>query len=98
MKDDVDIKGKVKIFKVLGNERRLQILKLLLKNKELSVSEIAQNINLSFKSTSKHLQRLETVGFIKRNQHSFWGYYKVNPKFSNKFLEKTMIFLNKNVF
>jgi len=85
---------KVKVFKSLGNGRRLQILNLLFKNKELPVSEIAGHIGLSFKSTSKHLQKLETAGFIKRNQRSFWGYYKINPNPKNKLL-KTLLDLLK---
>lgn len=86
---------KAKFFKALGNTRRLQILNILFKNKEMPVTDIAEHIDLSLKSTSKHLQKLEIAGFIKRKQRSFWGYYKIisNPK--NKFL-KTLLDLLKN--
>jgi len=44
-----------KVLKALANRRRLAILVFLKKNREGSVSRIAGAINLSFKSTSRHL-------------------------------------------
>ncbi len=44
-----------KQLKALANRRRLAILKYLKSKREASVGDIAEEINLSFKSTSKHL-------------------------------------------
>jgi ArsR family transcriptional regulator len=62
----------VKILKALANEKRLEILKLLEKNPGQSVVEIAEEINLHFKSTSKHLQRLSEAGLVKSNRDGVW--------------------------
>ena len=65
------------ILKAAANTRRLEIICLLLKNKELPVSDIADKIRLSLKSTSKHLQKLEQAGFVERKQRSLWGFYQI---------------------
>lgn len=65
------------IFKALANERRLRILKLLLAERELTVSEISERINLSYKSTSKHLIQLERAGFLKNRMVSLNVYYSI---------------------
>ena len=53
-----------KVLKALANERRLKILKILKKNSELSVGEVAEEIGLSFRSTSRHLNLLYRAGIL----------------------------------
>lgn len=71
------IKELEKLFKVLGNKRRLQIVRLLLKKDELTVSDIASDIRLSFKATSKHLLQLFQVDILEKGQRSKNVYYKI---------------------
>jgi len=67
-------------FKALANHRRLAIIRLLSKNKELSVADIAGRIKLSFTSTSKHLQILHRLDILDRRQESLVVYYRLaNP-------------------
>ena len=74
------MKNLEKIFKALANRRRLSIIKLLAKNKELPVAEIAERINLSFTSTSKHLRILHQLDILDRRQESLVVYYRLaNP-------------------
>lgn len=69
-----------KIFKALANRRRLAIIRLLSKNKEMSVADIAAKINLSFTSASKHLQILHQLDILDRRQESLVVYYRLaNP-------------------
>ncbi len=72
------MKELTKVFKVLANERRLKILKTLLEENELSVTEISERISLSYKSTSKHLVLLERAGFLKDRMVSLNSYYSIN--------------------
>ncbi len=67
-----------KLFRVLGNKRRIQIIKLLLKKGELSVSEIADKINLSLKATSRHLMQLFHIDVLKKDQRSKNVYYGIS--------------------
>jgi|SRR3989338_6952618 len=55
-----------KILKVLASRRRLAILQYLKKSKEANVGDIAEEIKLSFKATSKHLAVLSAVDIIER--------------------------------
>ena len=67
-----------KIFKGLANRRRLAIIQLLHKNKELPVAEIARRIRLSFTSTSKHLGLLRQLDIVDRRQESLTVYYRLS--------------------
>ncbi|OGZ53321.1 MAG: hypothetical protein A3B25_03740 [Candidatus Ryanbacteria bacterium RIFCSPLOWO2_01_FULL_48_26] len=66
-----------KIFKGLANKRRLRIIKLLAKRKELPVADISREINLSFTSTSKHLAILRQLDILDRRQESLMVYYRL---------------------
>ena len=67
-----------KVFKVLANRRRLAILKYLKKNREASVGEIASEIKLSFKATSKHLRILAGLDIVERNQRDLQAFYSLS--------------------
>ena len=67
-----------KILKALANRRRLAILKYLKENKEAPVGEIAHEIDLSFKSTSKHLGVLSAVDIIEKDQRSLQMFYRLS--------------------
>lgn len=62
-------------MKALANRRRLAILKYLKSEKEASVGDIAEEIRLSFKATSKHLGVLSAVGIVDREQRSLQMLY-----------------------
>lgn len=75
-----NLKNLSKKFKALGNERRLKIVKELLRCKRLTVGEISDKIRLSFRSTSKHLKVLEAVGFVGWKKIGSNIYYFVLPE------------------
>ena len=65
-------------LKALANRRRLAILKHLKKNKEASVGEIAAEIRLSFKSTSRHLAVLASADIVEKDQRSLRVFYRLS--------------------
>ncbi|MBI5465736.1 MAG: winged helix-turn-helix transcriptional regulator [Candidatus Kerfeldbacteria bacterium] len=69
-----------RLFKSLGNDRRLKIISLLRGRAEMSVGEIAQQLKLSLKSTSRHLLLLEQVGLLNREQRGLEVFYSLNSK------------------
>lgn len=71
----MEIKTLEKYLKALANKRRLAILKHLKKIKEATVGEISELINLSFKSTSRHLSVLFGADLVEREQRSTEVYY-----------------------
>ncbi|MBI3589050.1 MAG: winged helix-turn-helix transcriptional regulator [Candidatus Liptonbacteria bacterium] len=66
-----------KSLKALANRRRLAILKHLKRNKEASVGEIAAEIRLSFKSTSRHLAVLASADIVEKDQRSLQVFYRL---------------------
>jgi len=67
-------------MKAFANRRRLAILKFLKKNGRAPVGDIAREIDLSFKSTSKHLAVLIGAGLVDRNQISLQMWYEIADK------------------
>lgn len=61
-----------KLHKALANERRLLVLSTIAKLKipfGYSVVELAKNLQLPYKSLSKHLQILDQANLIERTRH-----------------------------
>ena len=73
-----NLKNLSRKFRALGNERRLNIVKELLKYKKLTVGDISEAINLSFRSTSRHLKVLESAGFVSWKQVGKNIYYFIS--------------------
>ena len=69
-----------RVLRALVNVRRLAILKYLKKEKEATVGEIAKNINLSFKATSKHLGILANADILQKEQRSLQMWYRISSK------------------
>lgn len=66
-----------KILKALANKRRLSIIKYLKETEEAPVGDIADTINLSFRSTSKHLGILAAADIVEKNKHSLQMLYRL---------------------
>lgn len=61
----------IKILKAVANENRFTILKCLQKDKELSVGDLAEIMDLPFRSVSRDLSVLRNVGLVQsRNSYS----------------------------
>ena len=76
-KKPIQMKYLEKIFKGLANRRRLAIIRLLNKEKELPVSDISRRIGLSFTSTSKHLGILRQLDILDRRQEELAVFYRL---------------------
>lgn len=70
------------VFKALGNKKRLEILKLLLRgnNKARNVVDIAEAIMLSYKATSKHLHKLRQANLLENQQVRSNMLYRVSQE------------------
>jgi DNA-binding transcriptional ArsR family regulator len=75
----VRVKGLERELKALANRRRLAILVFLKNRGEASVGEIAKEINLSFRSTSRHLAALKALDIVEHEQRSLQVFYRL-PK------------------
>ena len=69
-----------RIMKALANRRRLAILKLLKNRREAAVGEVAQEIRLSLKATSKHLSILYKADLVDRDQRGLSVFYHLSSE------------------
>ena len=65
-------------FKVLTDETRLQIIQLL-RDGELCVCELQEELEMSQPSVSYHLRQMVEAGFLLRRRKSGWTNYRLNP-------------------
>lgn len=64
-------------MKALANRRRLAIVQYLKQNREAPVGELAHEIKLSFKATSKHLGVLSAADVVEKEQRSLQMFYRL---------------------
>ena len=68
MKSFRDLERLVRGF---SNHRRIQMLSMLKKKPEQSVEELAEALDINFRTSSEHLRRLAVAGLvIKRNDNT----------------------------
>jgi ArsR family transcriptional regulator, arsenate/arsenite/antimonite-responsive transcriptional repressor len=66
----------VKILKTIGEENRVQIIRLLLKN-DLCVGALARILNISKPAVSQHLKILREAGLVRGEKIGYWTHYRV---------------------
>jgi len=79
----------IEIFKALGDENRIRILNLLIRQ-ELCVCEIETVLDMTQSNASRHLNKLKTSGIITSEKKSQWVYYR-DEFIKNKMAENTQL-------
>ncbi|MDO8481544.1 MAG: metalloregulator ArsR/SmtB family transcription factor [bacterium] len=67
-------------LKALANKRRLAILKYLKRVGKSSVGDVAGEIRLSFKATSRHLAVLTNAGILEKEQEGLTMWHQISPR------------------
>ncbi|KKP31856.1 MAG: hypothetical protein A2360_02360 [Candidatus Staskawiczbacteria bacterium RIFOXYB1_FULL_32_11] len=70
------------IFKALANINRLKIIEMLLSGESLTVTQISNRLDISIKSTSKHLIILQNLNLLEgegKNGRVFYKFSKSAP-------------------
>lgn len=60
----------VELFKALGSDVRIDIIKLLLKNKHMNMNEIAKELQITNGAITNHIKKLEACGVITTSNDS----------------------------
>lgn len=63
------------VFKALGDESRIRILNLILKNKEMCISDVEQVLHFTQTKTSRHLIYLKNAGLVNYRRVDNWIFY-----------------------
>ncbi|WP_324825856.1 metalloregulator ArsR/SmtB family transcription factor [Sinanaerobacter sp. ZZT-01] len=85
------------IFKVLGEEARIDILNILGKQ-ELNVSEIADKVKISRPTVSHHMQILKRAGVVFSRREGKEIYYSVNMTAFTSLARVILGFVNTGKF
>jgi len=67
----------IKSLKALADEKRLKILKMLLRS-DLCVGALANHLGVSKPAVSQHLQILRKAGLVKGEKRGYWTHYMVD--------------------
>lgn len=77
----------LEVFKALGSEVRIQILKLLLENKQMSMNQLASRLNITSGALTAHIKKMEQCGLIAiSNESAAHGNQKMCSISTNKIL------------
>lgn len=72
------------VYRGLGNPNRLRILKILSKTKEMSVSELSEELGITLKNTSRNLNILSNLNLVEFQGRRDRVYYKLNFKMESE--------------
>ena len=78
-----NIKTLEALFKGLANRRRIAIVQYLRSKKDSTVGDIAEEIKLSFKATSRHLALLCAANILERDQRGIYMHYRLSTDMSD---------------
>lgn len=68
------------VFRTLANVNRLKIIQMLSGGQKMTVSQISQNLSISFKATSNHLAMLKNLDVLDALGAEGHVFYSLNPK------------------
>lgn len=81
------------VFKALGSDIRIEIIKLLLENKNMNMNELASKLNITNGALTSHIKKLEDCGIVIISSEST-GHG--NQKICTVHLDKILIELDSN--
>ncbi|MBU1102484.1 winged helix-turn-helix domain-containing protein [Patescibacteria group bacterium] len=73
------------VFRTLANINRLKIIQMLSDGRRMNVSEISQELKISFKATSNHLAILKNLDVLEAQGTAGHVFYSLNPQLPNDF-------------
>lgn len=78
----------IKFFRALANEERIEIIKLLRKNKEMYAQDVEKHFYLEQSTTSHHLNTLKKAGIAKSRRQGRNIFYSVDDDCFNQILDE----------
>ena len=95
--DDTTITRLSETFKIFGDNTRIRILWTLF-DKELSVSEISEALNMSQSAISHQLRTLKQARLIKARRDGKNSFYSLDDDHVKRIIEQVLIHVEENTF
>jgi DNA-binding transcriptional ArsR family regulator len=92
------MKGLEKVFKALGSQTRLKILALLFEEKELTVGDIGEELNMRLPRVSRNLGILENIGLVRSKKKSNRVFYSLSRTLSQVFHRRLLKLLETGFY
>ena len=73
------------VFRTLANVNRLKTIKLLADGRKMSVTDIAEDLGISFKATSNHLAMLKNLDVLESQGVAGHVFYSINSQMPKDF-------------
>jgi ArsR family transcriptional regulator len=67
------------IFSALADPTRLEMLALLLRNRELCVCDFVETLSITQSKASRHLRYMWNAGLLEDRRAGLWVYYRISP-------------------
>lgn len=67
------------LYKALGDETRLKMLWLLMRQRELCVCDFMEVLQITQSKASRHLRNLFHAGLVDDRREGLWVYYALRP-------------------
>src|SRR5262245_59952624 len=74
----IDVKSASTLYKLLGDEARLRLLRVL-RRERLNVTELTGILGLAQSGVSRHLGLLKEAGLVAEERDGGFTYYKLSP-------------------
>lgn len=83
------------VFKALADESRIRILHLILRNKEMCISDLEQVLDFTQTKTSRHLAYLRSAGIVTPRKLDQWVYYSLKEE-ATDFINQIFNYLERD--
>jgi ArsR family transcriptional regulator, arsenate/arsenite/antimonite-responsive transcriptional repressor len=83
------------VFKALADESRVRILNLILRNKEMCISDLEQVLDFTQTKTSRHLAYLRSAGLVAPRKLDQWVFYSLKDE-ATDFINQIFNYLERD--
>lgn len=85
----VDERRLERIVKGFANHRRIQMMKLLAEQPELTLWDISKTLRIGTQAASEHMRKLALAGLVAKRYEGRWVRHRLTPR-----AEAVLAFLN----
>ena len=76
----MDIEEAARAFKALGDENRLQIVKMIAKRDDVCACSLLDDLNMTQPTLSHHMKLLRDCGVVKARKEGRWMHYSLDSE------------------
>lgn len=87
----------LRLMKALANETRLEIMQLLIRDRQLALHEITKHIHRPYKTIAWHLKNLEKAGLLRTWYWKGEVYYAIHTSGNERYNRQIIALLKRRI-